>query len=160
VPQSHQASRFHAYLEHIEDRSVFTFPRLEWDKLKLHEGNAVPIDVDRTPMSRVASSASVIAAVAAKFSTGDAQIHVYRRDPQDAPTPVNLDKYTVWEQLPTHLNYKQMVAAASTDDDQNLRDYLSDNVFLVKDEAGPDHWLPCLPASVMAIFAQQKLGAS
>jgi hypothetical protein len=87
--------RFHAYLERVEGKSVLTIPRHKWDSLGPYSCSAVRLDIARTPMSMVAQSASVVAAVAVWWATSVNEIHIYRYDPADQPTPVNLDKYYV-----------------------------------------------------------------
>jgi len=47
--------------------------------------------------------------------------------------------------------------AASTEDNQNLRDYLASYVFLVKEAPGPDHWLPALPEKVLSVVRRMGL---
>jgi hypothetical protein len=144
--------RFHAYFEHVQDRSVLTMPRQEWLNLWTHSGSAVQLDVTRTPMNMVAQSASVIAAVAVRWATSVNEIHIYRYDPADEPTPVNLDKYSVWEDLTAHQEFPHMVAAASAQNSPELQAYLRDNVFIVKATPGGDHWLPSVPASALAVM--------
>lgn len=149
--QTPQAPRFHAYLERVENRSVLIMPRAEWAQIRPMEGTPVPVDITDTPMAAVAQRASVVATVAVQFSSSP-EIHIYRYDQRDAPTPYNLDRYSVWENLPSSRSYEQIVAAASTNDDENLRSFMRDNVFLVKQSPGPEHWLLALPSSVVAVF--------
>jgi hypothetical protein len=141
--------RFLAYLEHVEDRSVFTMPRQDWINFGTYEGSPVQIDVTHTPIGGVAQSASVVAAFAIQLSASVNQIHIYRYDPKDAPTPYNLDTYSVWENLTTHRDYPRILQAASVDDDGNLQSFLSEHVFIVKEQRGNDHWLPALPGSAI-----------
>lgn len=152
MPDDSPVPRFHAYLEHVEGQSVLTMPKQEWLNLGPYSGSAVQFDVSRTPMSMVAQSASVIAAVAIRWATSVNEIHIYRYDPADAPTSVNLDKYLVWEDLVAHHRFPQIVAAASAQNSPELQAYLRDNVFIVKASPGGDHWLSDVPASVLAIM--------
>ena len=151
MPQKSSIPRFHAYLERIEGRSVLTMSRRDWLNLGVYEGSPVQIDVTHTPMSATAQSASVIASVAVKWSSSATEIHIYRYDPLDEPTPYNLDKYSVWEDLTTHNHYFRIVQVASAQDDEKLHSYLRENIFIVKESRGGDHWLPDLPASVLAV---------
>jgi hypothetical protein len=141
MTSTYHAPKFHAYLERIEERSVLLMSRGEWQQLKLQENKPVLMDVSKTPMSGVARDASVVAAVAQKFSPATARISIYRHDPKDAPTPYNVDNYLVWEELPIHHNYEDIVLAASTRDDSNLRGFLRENVLIVKENHDEDHWL-------------------
>jgi hypothetical protein len=126
------APRFHAYFERLENRSILTMARTEW----------------------------VVACVAERYSTATAQVRLYRWDDADQPTPINEDRYTVWENLPSHVSYNQMVTAASTEDNENLRGYLRDTVFLVKENPGKDHWLGQLPAEVGALVQRSSSSSS
>ncbi len=152
MPQDSPIPRFHAYLEHIEGRSVLTMPRREWLTLAPYEGSAVQIDVTLTPMNMVAQSASVVAAVAVRWATSVNEVQIYRYDPVDQPTLINLDKYSVWEDLTAHEHFPQIVQAASAQNSAELQAYLRENVFIVKASPGGDHWLPDLPASVLAVM--------
>ena len=153
-----RAPKFHAYFEHAEGRSVFTMPKNTWYGLRGHEDVPVEIDVSMTPIGAVAQNASVVAAVATNIASTQAEVHIYRYDPKDVPTPINLDKYAVWQGLPGHRDYMQMVNAASTNNDANLRSYLDENVFIVKLDPGPDHWLSSVPSSVIAIVSPSTEG--
>ncbi len=116
----------------------------DWDALSLQMGGPVRLDVERTPLSGVASEASLVAAVAEQHSSASGE--------KDEPTPYNIDKYTVWVDLPSHQSFPQVVAAAATEDNENLRQFLRDNVFIVRQDPGQDHWLPEPPTSVQTVF--------
>lgn len=127
-------------------------PRQDWECLKPVLNTRAPFDLENTPIQAVAHDASVVAScIALTSSSPDARIEIYREDAADRPTPINKDVYTVWEHIPHHVDYKAAVAAASTSDNDNLRAYLSENVFIVKERPGPDHWLESLPADVKLI---------
>jgi len=153
MSSTYHAPRFHARLTYIEGRSVLLMSRVTWKELKFQEGKPILIDVSQTPMSGVARDALVVAAVALRSSTSTARISIYRYDPEDAPTPYNVDHYEVWEDLPSFHDYEEIVSAASTRDDDNLRGFMQGNVFIVKEKPGKDHWLsqPELPALVRTV---------
>ncbi len=125
--------------------------RQSWDSLGVRPGIAVPIDVMTTPMAGISSNASVVATVAAQYSNATAEIQVVRWDEKDAPTPYNLDRYSVWVDLSSHRSFPQMLAAASTEDNPNLRKYLAETVFIVKQDPGPDHWSATIPTTIAAV---------
>ena len=125
-------------------------PRSDWDAVAVRFGAPVQLDVSRTPLAQVAKDAAVVAAVAEQLSTVVAQVSIFRYDPQDVPTAINQDKYTVWLDLHTHPRLMEMITRGSTVDNANFRQFIGDNVFLVKQNHGNDHWLPSLPASVSA----------
>lgn len=141
--------RIQAYLEHAQGRSAFASPRSQWDSLLIDSTQAVTIDVTNTPIGAVAHEASLIAAVANRTSTGGGRVTVYRLDPKDQHTPVNVDHYSVWTDIASHPQIEEFVSAASTDLNPNLRQYLTENVLWVKEEPGADHWLSVVPSSVV-----------
>jgi hypothetical protein len=100
-------------------------------------------------MARVASQAVV--AIAEAHSSGVFRIEIYRTDSKDAPTPINMDSYLVLEDPVGRWDLLAIGNAASTEDNQNLRDYLRSYVFLVKEAPGVDHWLPALPDKVLSV---------
>jgi hypothetical protein len=86
-------------------------------------------------------------------------VEVYRKDSKDWPTPINVDRYRVWERLPRHLDYAEMVNIASTEDNRNMRGFLEDHVFLVKDLVTQGHWLHDLPPRIKAVVSRKSTGA-
>ena len=122
--------RFLAHFEHVEGRSVFAMSRRDWTSFGVSAGSPVQSDVACTPISNVAQSAFVIAATAVTLSAPADQIHIYRWDPVDAPSPINLDKYSVWVDLSAHPDYGTLVKAASANDDKELRSFLCEHVFI------------------------------
>ena len=128
--------------------------RQEWDLLieTIRAGALIKVNIAATPLARLLIASDVEAAVAERQSESEVVIDIYRRDPKDAlyGGAFNKDRYRVWERLPAHLNYMDMVNLASTEDNANMRGFLDDHVFLVKDEVVEGHWLPELPARVRA----------
>ena len=151
-PQSKEL-RFSAYLERAENRTVLRMRRAAWKVLKPRQGEPVLIDVSLTPMADVAKDATVVAATAHCISSSGVEVAIYRYDPNDVK-PYNKDLYSVWEDLPSHSCYHSIVAAASTEDNENLRAFLSNNVFIVSQSKKGDHWLSKeeLPSVVEAII--------
>ena len=141
--------RLQAYLERTQGRSAFATPRSQWDSLPVNSTQVVTIDVTATPMHGVAHDASVIAVVASQTSTGGGHVLIYRHDPNDEPTPVNVDHYSVWTDLASHPRIQEFVTAASTSLNSNLERYLQENVLWVMEESRGDHWLAAVPSSVI-----------
>jgi len=127
--------------------------------VKSRPGERVPIEISTTPMARLLTAADIAAAVAERKSEYEATIAIYRRDPKDAAhaAPINVDRYLVWERMPDHRDLFAMVNAASTSDNANLRGFLADHVFLVKEVPGDDHWLPEVPIEIRAVIAKRNL---
>jgi hypothetical protein len=90
-----------------------------------------------------------MAVVASQTSTGGGRVTVYRHDPNDEPTPVNVDHYSVWTDLASHPQIEEFVTAASTALNPNLKQFLAEHVLWVKEEPGADHWLTDVPSPVV-----------
>ena len=134
---------------------MFLMLRSQWEAVKALTDQPVPIEISRTPIARLATEGELAAAFAERRSDYEAMITVYRRDPKD-PMPINVDKYVVWERIPDHRDFLTMVNTASTSDNANMRGFLADHVFLVKEKAGPDHWLPDLPVEIVAVVTRRS----
>ncbi len=126
-------------------------PREDWMTLVGTLGQPVSFDVRATPLQGVTHASSVVASIAHQFGSATATVGIFRYDPADVPTPINQDEYDVWKDLSAHPRLSQMINAASTSDNENFRTYCRDNVFFVKRRPGPDHWLPTLPSTIVAL---------
>jgi len=146
------APRLRAYLQHIEGNAVLTIPREDWDRFQVGPGDTVLVDVTKTPMGQIASDATVVATVARQFSDATAEVTIYRDDPADAPKRINADNYVAWLDLPSHQSFPQMLVAASTRDNRNLRDFLGQNVLLIKQPADAAHHDTDLPPTVKMVL--------
>jgi hypothetical protein len=156
----HRAPRFHAYFSHLEGRPVMLMPRVEWELLgQMDAEELVEIDLSGTPIAGVTRDSRVEAVVAVRESSTEVVIEVYRHDPKDAPTPINMDRYRVWEALPPHRDFVSIVNESTTDDDANTRGFVENYVFLVKDALERGHWLAELPAKVRAVMERERKAA-
>lgn len=145
-----KAPRITAFMKKTQGRSVIVMPRDKWATMGVKSTNVVQIDIQKTPIARVAEDSCVLAAIAQKYGPSDAKISVYRYDEKD-PRPINVDHYDVWLDLVSHPRIQEMVMAASTSLDDNLRRFSRENVFLVLEHLADDHWLEDLPDSVVSI---------
>jgi hypothetical protein len=148
------APNFQAYLHRVEGRPVVRMLRTDWQALLGQQGQPVLIDVRQTPLAKVAPQ--VVATIAETHSPGASRIEIYRFDPKDV-APINVDRYLVLEDTASRWDLPAIGNAASTEDNQNLRDYLASYVFLVKEAPGPDHWLPALPEKVLSVVRRMGL---
>jgi len=133
---------------------VFIIRRSEWEKLKIEERKLIPLDINDLelfPFSPILTSDEYLGTIASR--DGDrVRIALYRLDPKDDPTPINVDFYTVWESLPPKYDIPEMVISGSTSNDQNFQSYLGDHVFLVKEEITDGHWLEKLPTEIAILL--------
>lgn len=148
------APRLRAYLPRAEGRPVLVVPRSEWEKMGLKPGDEFLIEVGETSLGKVANDATILATVARQYSDTSGEIVVYRDDPGDAPNPVNVDKYDVWPDLRSHRSFEKMVRSASTSVNENLEQFLDDNVFFAKRQPGDDHHLPDVPTEIRAMLSK------
>jgi len=153
------APRFHTLWQHIEKKKrIFAIKKNDWDSLNItygREEKLVKLSLEQfqpLPISELISESDIIGGTA--FATSSkVVIKIYRMDPKDDPTPINVDTYTVWMGLPSYLNVPEMIIVGSTDDDDNFRHYANDHVFLVKEKPSNDHWLEELPKEVYAVLS-------
>jgi hypothetical protein len=147
-----EAPRLLHYWGRTEGVDILSMRRSEWHDLVGHEGKAIAFDVRSTPMRGISDVASVIGTIAHQFTPDAARVSIYRDDPKDAPNRVNVDHYKVWTDLTAHPRLPNMIEAASTSYNENMRTFIQKNVFLVKEKPGSDHWMPTLPSSVYVVL--------
>ena len=148
------APKLQAYLQYGLDRPVLHMRRRDWASITTASTGTVLVDILRTPMADIASDASVVAAYAHRYGPAKVQVGVIRLDLKDAPNIYNTDKYEVWEDLTNHPHFANLVADASTRDNQNLRRYLAETVFLTKLPPDSEHWRPDVPATVKILMRE------
>ena len=146
------AVRLINYWGHIEGTDILSMRSSEWHDLVGHEGKPVKFDVRSTPMRGVSDVTSVIGTLAHEVTPVTARVSVFRDDPKDAPNRINVDHYRVWTDLSGHPRLKNMIEAASTSYNENMKTFIEDNVFLVKEKPGSDHRMPTLPSSIYLVF--------
>jgi hypothetical protein len=156
------APRFHTLWQHMENKKrIFAIKKDDWDSLNVFEGQddtLVKLDLEQfqpLPISGIAMGSDLIGCTACA-TTSKVILKIYRRDPRDEPTPINVDTYTIWEGLPTYLRIPEMIVASSTACDNNFLNYAEDHVFLVKEEPCDDHWLEELPKEVYALLSGKE----
>ena len=134
--------------------------RRDWEQAnQLREGEMGQIDLSTTPIANVTRDSRIEAAVVVRTSPVEVVVEVYRYDRVDMPLPINLDRYRVWERLPPHRNFAAMVNAASTEDNPNMRGFLDDHVFFIKDAVRDGHHLADLPESVKVLAGRGNAAA-
>jgi hypothetical protein len=157
--QFHDAPRLRAYLERTESSRLLRMNRSEWFEMKSGGSGIFQIDLNRTPMASVTTQAAIIASTAEEISPSESEIHIYRYDPRDSK-PYNVDTFSVWENLPSNPNFFAIVAIASTSYDDNMRDFLEENVFIIPRKPNNLHWLDEneLPLTVRCLFSPSCSG--
>ena len=146
------AARLIHYWGHAEGVDILSMRRSEWHGLVGYEGTPVKFDVRSTPMGGVSNVASIIGTLAHEFTPVTARVSIFRDDPQDAPNRINVDHYRVWTDLSAHPRLPNMIDAASTSYNENMKTFIQENVFLVKERPSSDHWMSALPSSIHVVF--------
>jgi hypothetical protein len=124
----------------------------EWAKFVLQVGTPVEIEIDSTPLHRLVTAVDIVGTFAQMNEDDSILITVVRKDPDDAPNFINVDKYDVWHNGPLRGEYPRVVAQSSTSDDAALRSFLEDYVMIIPLEKDKDHHLPDVPAIFKAIL--------
>ena len=155
------APRFHTYWEKVEGKRVLIMKKRAWESLNVSGTVMVTLNLEKAesiPLNQIFQENKFIGITVAP--TGEKfQIKIYREDPQDEPTPVNVDTYDVWVgMLPTYFDIPKMILTAATRDDNNFRFYASDHVFFIKEDPGSDHWLEDLPSKVQMLLYRDETG--
>ena len=158
---SPNAPRFHTLWQHIRgDKRIFAIRRADWDSLQIAGSSnekLVKLEFEQfepLPIHRVKVGNDLIG-YTALATNSKVTVKIYRRDPKDEPTPINVDTYTVWKGLPPYLDVPNMIIAGDTAANENFWHYANDHVFLVKEAPGDDHWLEELPSEVYALFSRE-----
>jgi len=130
--------------------NVLWMPRSDWKKMQMSFSDHVQLEIDNLPISKVAQNATVVAIEAYLSIGGNYQVDIYRLDPNDYPKEYNKDTYYVNENMLHIPNYNEIVQKASTEDNDNLREFLSNNVCMIKKAKPENHHLTfdALPISV------------
>jgi|GEM_PF-6498921 len=136
----HDAPRLRAHFERSEAARILLMKRSEWHKMRPGKIGELLIDARRTPMANVAAKSSVVASTAEAITPSDSQLRIYRYDPKDEK-PYNVDTYSVWEDLPARTDFLDIVKVSSTDYDDNMKEFLKENVLIVPRMPGEGHWL-------------------
>jgi hypothetical protein len=124
--------RCQAAVASIDGRRVFTMTRAEWEHLRCHEGRLIAIELTPVASGSVAESASVIACLAAECPIRTVRIEVWRYSEQVPPSPTNVQKYVVLDDLTQQLDVQMFVQRVPTRDSPQLRRHLREHVFIVK----------------------------
>ncbi len=156
MPAQPDAPRFRAYLERAEGRAVLHMGREDWIAVRGQNTDAALIDITRTPLASLAKDATLVASYVLRLSPVTSEVRIVRLDPPDAPDLYNVDKYAIWEDLPSHPCFESIIRAASTEDNANLREYLKRTVFLVKREPDVEHHQSEIPAVVRVLLRGQS----
>ena len=136
-----------------DNRSVAVFSAAAWKQLVNDDGSVTELTERPEVLSNPVLSASEIVSIASGNANASPGMMIARHDPKDAPTEINIDKYTVIEDLASHPIYTEVLKKANVPDSDVLRAALANNVYIVKEKPDPAiHWVADFPK----IFLEAK----
>lgn len=135
-------------LGHLRGTSVFAMPKEEWRALIHHSGEPTVLDDLPDDLAAVREQALYLGAAGSGEMNPTPGIDVVRHDPGDAPTVINIDHYTVIENLPDHDQYEKVLSTCGFPSDPNLGDTLRDYVFVCGPERSENHWCETIPEHI------------
>jgi len=106
-----------------------------WNSLKSGINTMFEIDIFQTPICNLKISSIVIGCIVRKITEFEYKVKVYRFDTKDNP-PYNVDTYSLIERFDLDPNFPSYVNRASTNDDTNMRNFITETVMLFN--IGPD----------------------
>lgn len=129
-----------------DSRSVAVLPRSEWANLVRVDGSVTELRQLPSIISNPVLKAAEIVSIASGIANASPGLMVARYDPHDAPSVINVDRYTAIEDLSAHPIYPQALQIAGVSDSSEIRDSLKDYVFVVKEKPDPKfHWFEDFP---------------
>ena len=145
--------KFTFYLQKTRGNPVFWLSKDSWNTMNSSGNERVEIKIEETPMRSIAIRDDYLGAIHNRKSN---QIEIYRLDKKDYPLPINRDRYSVIENIELTEDVSRIIVEASTCDNENLRDFLSKHVLLVKSNPGKDHWLESIPPEVSTLLSIKR----
>ena len=129
-----------------DNRSVAVLPKSEWSQLLRSDGSVTELTQRPRIISNPVLQAAEIASIASGIANPSPGLMVARYDPDDAPSVINVDRYTAIEDLPAHPIYPRALQIAGASDTPEMRASLKDFVFVVKEDPDPNfHWFQDFP---------------
>lgn len=121
----------------------------DWSRLVRHDGAITELAELPAAISNPKLLASTLVAVASGISVAQPGMDVLRFDRKDDPYFINLDHYTIIENLQDHEIYPEVLRVAKLDDTPEIRYELQNNIYVIKDPPNENHWLEDFPAHVL-----------
>ena len=141
--------RFYYALNRIEDKSVATMDYEVWRRLVRPDGKLTELEQLPDTINNPLLAAMTIAAVASGIAVSRPGMDVLRHDPEDAPYIINLDHYTIIENLHLHEVYPEALRVAGLDDTPELRYELENRIYIIKEPPNENHWMQDFPQYVL-----------
>lgn len=141
--------RIYFALNRIENKSVAMMGFADWHRLVRSDGRITELEELPIAISNPKLQASTLTAVASGIAVAQPGMDVLRYDPVDAPYILNLDHYTIIENLHHHDIYLEALKVASIQDSPELRYELQNNIFVIKEPPNENHWMIDFPEYIL-----------
>jgi hypothetical protein len=141
--------RIYFALRRIEEKSVVSFGYADWCRMVRADGTVTELEQLPPSIQNPSLAASTIVAVASGVANPDPGCDVLRHDPADMPFIINLDHYSIIENLHLHDVYHEVLKVARIEDTQELRFELQNSVYVIKEPPNDYHWLQEFPQFVL-----------
>lgn len=141
--------RIYYAMQKIENKSVATLGYGDWLRLVRPDGLLTELEMLPQSINDARLAASTIVAVASGIAVAQPGMDVLRYDVKDDPYVINLDHYTIIENLHLHDVYREALRVARIDDTPQLRWELQNNVYVIKEPPNENHWLTDFPSYVL-----------
>jgi len=126
----------------------------DWSRLVRHDGTITELAELPEAIANPKLLASTLVAVASGISVAQPGMDVLRFDRKDDPYFINLDHYTIIENLQDHEVYPEVLRVAKLEDTPEIRFELQNNIYVIKEPPNENHWLKDFPEHVLK--AQMK----
>lgn len=136
-------------LNRIENKSVASMAYGDWSRLVRNDGTLTELAELPSAIANPKLQASTLVAVASGIAIPQPGMDVLRFDRKDDPFFINLDHYTIIENLQNHEVYPEVLRIARLDDTPELRWELQNNIYVIKEPPNENHWLMDFPQHVL-----------
>lgn len=136
-------------LNRIEGRSVASMGYGDWARLVRPDGAITELEELPSAIANPKLQASTLVSVASGIAAPQPGMDVLRFDRKDAPYCINLDHYTIIENLQSHDIYPDVVEMTKIDDTPELRWELQNSIYIMKEPPNSNHWLTDFPQYVL-----------
>ena len=125
----------------VEGKSISSITKAEWTSLVHSDGSLTELKEIPSSLNNPVLKASTIVAVASGIIVPNPGMDILRYHEKDMPQCINLDHYTIIENLPLHPMYNRILKSAKIDDTDEIKIKLSNNVWIVKEPPNNYHWM-------------------
>jgi hypothetical protein len=141
--------RIYYALNKIEDKSVATMGYADWRRLVRPDGRLTELEELPSAINNQFLAATTITAVASGIAVPQPGMDVLRYDVRDGPYVINLDHYTIIENIHLHDVYSEALRVAKLEDTPQLRWELQNSVYVIKEPPNENHWMKDFPGYVL-----------